>query len=77
MHHGGVLGMNDLAHLFAGGGHNIGVAVTSTGHTNPGGEVQVFLAVGCVDPATGRVVDNHGGCLLQDGAKCCHGFILS
>ena len=77
MHHGGVLGMDNLAHLFAGCGDDVGVAVTGAGHTDSGGEVEVLLAVGRVDPAAGRVVDDDRGGLLEDGAESCHGFILS
>ena len=74
VHHRGVLGMDDLAHLLASGCHHFGVAMAGAGHTDAGGEVQVVLAIGPVDPAAKSVVHNDGGCLLECGAKGSHAF---
>ena len=69
--------MNNLADLFAGCGDDVGVAVTGAGDADSGGEVEVLLAVGRVNPAADRVVDDDRGGLLEDGAESCHGLILS
>ncbi|MDT4860054.1 hypothetical protein FQZ97_945910 [compost metagenome] len=77
VHHGGVLGVDNLSYLLPGGGHDVGVAVTGAGNADSGGEIEVLLAVGCVDPAAQGVVDDDRRRLLEDGAKSCHGLILS
>ena len=77
VHHRRVLGMNDLADLFAGRGDDVGMAMAGARDADSGGEVEVLLAVGRVNPATGRVVDDDRGGLLEDGAESCHGFVWS
>ena len=72
MHHRRVLGMNNLADLFAGRGDDIWVAVTGACDTDSSGEVEVFSAVSRIDPTPGRVVNDDRGGLFEDGAKGCH-----
>ncbi len=67
VHHRRVLGMNDFADLFAGGGDDVRVAVPGAGHTDSGGEVEVLLAVGRVHPTAGRVSTTTGVACLRTG----------
>jgi hypothetical protein len=69
--------MDDLAHLFAGCSDDVRVAVASAGDTDAGGEIEILFAVGGVNPGADCVINDDRSGLLEDGAKSCHGFILS
>ena len=79
MHHRRVLGVDDLGALLLGCRDHAGVAVTGAGDTDAGGEVEVVVAVGAMNPRALRMIDDDGRRLFECGAQrgglgCLHGF---
>lgn len=81
MHDGGVLRVDDLADLFACGFDDARMAVAGAGDADSGGEVEVSISIGPMDPTAGRVVDDNRGGLLEGWAEVgagrrCHVVIV-
>ncbi|SKZ49028.1 Uncharacterised protein [Mycobacteroides abscessus subsp. abscessus] len=84
MHHRRVLRVDDLGALLLSCGDDPRVAVAGAGDPDAGGEIEVAVSVGSVNPRAERVIDDDGRRLLEDrrqrrGLRRCgegHGYTV-